>query len=240
MIVFFKSVQRSNPHFNAGKYPNSLLIILCQGRRPESNRGASGLSEPRIRDERRRQLPTQPRASGARQRRARQQGRARRGVRRYGCGRAVLAPPRSAAARSPPPTSGSISWPPGSAMSARAPASRRSSSSASMPPASRRCSGRSAARRSGPLDVVQFLGSKHANFNIGLWRRDSLAGDRRRAISATFSISIAADGRQVDLVALFSQPLSWDGIANPFALLAAPAVGRHERAAQHRRAGTTR
>lgn len=67
----------------------------------------------------------------------------------------------------------------------------------------------------GPLAVVQFLGSKHANFNIGLWRRDILASTTASDISDIFD-QIAAGDRRVDLVTLFSQPLSWDGIVNPF------------------------
>jgi CelD/BcsL family acetyltransferase involved in cellulose biosynthesis len=70
--------------------------------------------------------------------------------------------------------------------------------------------------RKGPLQVVHFLGSKHANFNIGLWRRDALAtidaGDLRAALAR-----IAEHG--VDLIALLNQPVTWDGIANPFGLL---------------------
>jgi CelD/BcsL family acetyltransferase involved in cellulose biosynthesis len=70
--------------------------------------------------------------------------------------------------------------------------------------------------RKGPLQVVHFLGSKHANFNIGLWRRDALAtigaSDLRAALAR-----IAEHG--VDLIALLNQPVTWDGVANPFALL---------------------
>jgi len=70
--------------------------------------------------------------------------------------------------------------------------------------------------RKGPLQVVHFLGSKHANFNIGLWRRDALAtigaSDLRAALAR-----IAEHG--VDLIALLNQPVTWDGIANPFGLL---------------------
>ena len=70
----------------------------------------------------------------------------------------------------------------------------------------------------GPLGIVQFLGSKHANFNIGLWRRDILAATMARDILDIFD-RISAGDHGVDLVTLFSQPLSWDGFANPFELL---------------------
>jgi|SRR5262245_29878467 CelD/BcsL family acetyltransferase involved in cellulose biosynthesis len=70
--------------------------------------------------------------------------------------------------------------------------------------------------RLGPLRTVQFLGSKHANFNLGIWRRDLLADITAADLRNVFS-EVAARG--VDLAVLCSQPLSWDGIANPFALL---------------------
>jgi len=70
--------------------------------------------------------------------------------------------------------------------------------------------------KTGPLELVRFLGSKHANFNIGLWRRDSVAAIGARELHDILA-RVADHG--VDLVALFNQPLSWDGVANPFALL---------------------
>jgi CelD/BcsL family acetyltransferase involved in cellulose biosynthesis len=70
----------------------------------------------------------------------------------------------------------------------------------------------------GLLKVARFLGSKHANFNVGLWRRDSLAAIGARELRDIFD-GLAARGHDVDLVALLSQPLSWDGIPNPLSLL---------------------
>jgi CelD/BcsL family acetyltransferase involved in cellulose biosynthesis len=70
----------------------------------------------------------------------------------------------------------------------------------------------------GLLKVVRFLGSKHANFNVGLWRRDSLGAVGARELRSIFD-GLAARGHDVDLVALFNQPLTWDGIPNPFGLL---------------------
>jgi CelD/BcsL family acetyltransferase involved in cellulose biosynthesis len=70
----------------------------------------------------------------------------------------------------------------------------------------------------GLLKVVRFLGSKHANFNVGLWRRDSLAAIGARELRDIFD-GLAARGHDVDLVALVSQPLSWDGVPNPLSLL---------------------
>ena len=70
--------------------------------------------------------------------------------------------------------------------------------------------------KKGPLGLAHFLGSKHANFNIGLWRRDSLAAVSAGALRDIFAL-VAEHG--VDLVVLVNQPHAWDGIANPFALL---------------------
>jgi CelD/BcsL family acetyltransferase involved in cellulose biosynthesis len=73
-------------------------------------------------------------------------------------------------------------------------------------------------RQVGPLRVLVHLGSKHANFNIGLWRRDvvgSITADHIRAILG----GIADQGQRVDLAALLFQPARWDGCPNPFLLL---------------------
>ncbi len=73
-------------------------------------------------------------------------------------------------------------------------------------------------KQMGPFRVAGFLGSKHASFNIGLWRRDLAAaigeGDIRNLLTA-----IAGGQAAVDVLTLYSQPLSWAGVANPFALL---------------------
>ena len=67
----------------------------------------------------------------------------------------------------------------------------------------------------GSLRVVEFLGGKHANFNMGLWRRDAAAkisADDLRAVLSRLA------GR-ADIVKLVNQPLTWAGSTNPFALL---------------------
>ncbi len=72
--------------------------------------------------------------------------------------------------------------------------------------------------RTGPLSIVRFLGSKHANFNIGIWRRDFLgdiSADDIRGVLETLS----AGPHRIDLVALLGQPTTWDGLDNPFARL---------------------
>jgi len=73
----------------------------------------------------------------------------------------------------------------------------------------------------GRWTVVEFLGGKHANFNMGLWRRDCIAAvgaDTLRAVLKSLA------GR-ADLLMLRNQSLTWDGTTNPFALLP------HQRAA---------
>ena len=69
-------------------------------------------------------------------------------------------------------------------------------------------------KRVGPFTIAGFLGSKHASFNVALWRRDvlpTLGVDEVRGVLAQLP--------RVDLLALCSQPLRWAGIANPFAAL---------------------
>ena len=67
----------------------------------------------------------------------------------------------------------------------------------------------------GGLRVAEFLGGKHANFNMGLWRREvaaKIGADDLRAALGRLS------GR-ADIVRLINQPLTWAGTTNPFALL---------------------
>jgi CelD/BcsL family acetyltransferase involved in cellulose biosynthesis len=66
--------------------------------------------------------------------------------------------------------------------------------------------------KKGSLTIARFLGSKHANFNMGLWQREILPTITAARLRDMFAR--VADG--VDLVALLNQPLSWNGIANPF------------------------
>ncbi len=72
--------------------------------------------------------------------------------------------------------------------------------------------------RKGPLNVVSFLGGKHANFNFALWRRDVVKNITADDIGAVIA-QIAAGGYQADVFSLLRQPLSWEGIVNPFAFL---------------------
>jgi CelD/BcsL family acetyltransferase involved in cellulose biosynthesis len=67
----------------------------------------------------------------------------------------------------------------------------------------------------GGLRVVEFLGGKHANFNMAVWQRDVAtkisADDLRAALNGLIG--------HADILRLTSQPLTWSGTTNPFALL---------------------
>jgi len=65
------------------------------------------------------------------------------------------------------------------------------------------------------LRVVEFLGGKHANFNMGLWRREIVAGIESGDLNAVLARLIG----RADLLRLTNQPLTWAGTTNPFGLL---------------------
>jgi len=73
-------------------------------------------------------------------------------------------------------------------------------------------------KQMGPFRVAGFLGSKHASFNLGLWRRDLPAAIGAGDIHGLLTRIVSRDA-PVDVLTLYSQPLSWAGVANPFALL---------------------
>ncbi|HET7806584.1 MAG TPA: GNAT family N-acetyltransferase [Pseudolabrys sp.] len=75
----------------------------------------------------------------------------------------------------------------------------------------------------GGLIGLEFLGGKHANFNMALWRRDvaaTIGADGLRNVLAALS-------GHADVLKLVNQPLTWGGATNPFALLP------HQRAANY-------
>ena len=72
-------------------------------------------------------------------------------------------------------------------------------------------------KRMGPVTIAGFLGSKHACFNVALWRRDVVSAVRQQDIRAAFTRM--AGGAGVDLAVLLSQPFGWAGIDNPFVFL---------------------
>ena len=73
-------------------------------------------------------------------------------------------------------------------------------------------------KRMGPFTVAEFLGSKHASFNIALWRREAAAMIGVHDIRGVLG-RLAREPGGVDLLALYCQPLRWGGIANPLAAL---------------------
>jgi CelD/BcsL family acetyltransferase involved in cellulose biosynthesis len=73
------------------------------------------------------------------------------------------------------------------------------------------------------LRVVEFLGGKHANFNMALWRSDVASQLQASDIKAV----LGRLGPEADLLKLSNQPLTWGGATNPFALLP------HQRAANY-------
>src|SRR5471032_1565287 len=71
------------------------------------------------------------------------------------------------------------------------------------------------ARKIAGQHLVEFLGGKHTNFNMALWRRDAAAtigADDLRAVLKRIA-------EHADIVKLINQPLTWAGTTNPFALL---------------------
>ena len=60
--------------------------------------------------------------------------------------------------------------------------------------------------RKGPLTIVRFLGSKHANFNLGLWRRDILPSIGEHEIRCIFEQIKRRRSRRI-----MQSTLSWDG-----------------------------
>ncbi|HWK95772.1 MAG TPA: GNAT family N-acetyltransferase [Pseudolabrys sp.] len=79
-------------------------------------------------------------------------------------------------------------------------------------------------RAAAGLKVIEFLGGKHANFNMGLWRADYLAAVTADDLRAVF----ARLAGEADVVSLGNQPLMWAGRDNPLALLphqASPSFG---------------
>ncbi len=65
------------------------------------------------------------------------------------------------------------------------------------------------------LRVAQFLGGKHANFNMGMWRREVAV----RMVADELIAALGQLADRADIVTLINQPLTWGGTTNPFALL---------------------
>lgn len=72
--------------------------------------------------------------------------------------------------------------------------------------------------RRGPVRVASFFCGKHSNFNFALWRRDYAAELDAGELSALLK-RLAALPPRVDVLMLLNQPMEWEGLRNPFALL---------------------
>lgn len=84
-------------------------------------------------------------------------------------------------------------------------------------------------RRAG-VATATFIGGKHSNFGMGLWRPAFARSMTSAALDAMLRQIARQSAVPIDLFALTNQPLSWAGLANPFALLPhrpSPSFGYH-------------
>jgi CelD/BcsL family acetyltransferase involved in cellulose biosynthesis len=65
--------------------------------------------------------------------------------------------------------------------------------------------------------IARFMGGKHATFNMALWDRDFAKEATRADLDAL--ISAIRERSEADVLALSQQPLRWDDLPNPMALL---------------------
>lgn len=72
-------------------------------------------------------------------------------------------------------------------------------------------------RPNATLVAARFPGGEHSNINMGLWRRDAVAGLTGEQLAA--DLRAAARMRGIDLFVLLQQPRHWSSLANPLALL---------------------
>lgn len=71
--------------------------------------------------------------------------------------------------------------------------------------------------RFGPWRVGRFMGGRHSNFNMGLYRSDVLASLSEHALRDI--LQEAGQMAGLDAFAFPNQPLYWGGVANPLAAL---------------------
>jgi CelD/BcsL family acetyltransferase involved in cellulose biosynthesis len=64
---------------------------------------------------------------------------------------------------------------------------------------------------------AHFMGGKHATFNMALWNRDFAAVASRADLDVVFAA--IRERARVDLLAFHQQPLTWQELPNPMALL---------------------
>src|SRR5579871_5163848 len=65
--------------------------------------------------------------------------------------------------------------------------------------------------------IAHFMGGKHATFNMALWNRDFAAMASRADLDVLFAAIRERSG--TDILAFRQQPLAWQDLPNPFALL---------------------
>jgi len=65
--------------------------------------------------------------------------------------------------------------------------------------------------------IAQFMGGKHATFNMGLWNREFAEVASRADLEVVFAAIRERSG--ADVAAFQQQPLAWQGLPNPMALL---------------------
>jgi CelD/BcsL family acetyltransferase involved in cellulose biosynthesis len=74
-----------------------------------------------------------------------------------------------------------------------------------------------AIRRVRGLAMASFFGGSHASLNLGLWRRNTIAGFSAERLRD--ALMRAAAVAHIDLYTLHNMPLCWEGDDNPFARL---------------------
>lgn len=67
------------------------------------------------------------------------------------------------------------------------------------------------------VTILGWLGQAHANYNMGLFEPEIAASFTGEDVHATLAVIASASG--ADAAILYSQPYSWEGVANPFAKL---------------------
>jgi CelD/BcsL family acetyltransferase involved in cellulose biosynthesis len=68
------------------------------------------------------------------------------------------------------------------------------------------------------IRIANFMGGKHATFNMALWDRDFAAAARPADLEAL--VSAMRLRQPIDVLAFYRQPINWQGQPNPFAFLA--------------------
>lgn len=68
-------------------------------------------------------------------------------------------------------------------------------------------------KKVGPLHVGFFMGGKHANFNLPVWRPEYLK-QPAAGLNALLN-GLSHNGPRLDLLVLLNQPETWQGVANP-------------------------